>query len=300
MQERAHAICHAEGRRHGNDLAHWFQAEKEISPGMRVTFDSNTLDRAVRPERFPKDPRQAEYLKIHDALSRGVIKGYFCETLVIIEGVQKRDRAQVFASTRLRSELQPETVRPGGITSIPINFKVEQQRPPLSPEMVARVRAALGLGFRILGTPRIGLPVIDDPSHTLFAIELDNDALSKRLDRYFDTAAAVEGRGLGITQVQGLAAKFAQRDDATEHWFHSLVRAKNIHEENAAKRACAEWADGDSIAAHVGYGIDLFCSEDKGKSAGGIASVLDAENRAWLTATYGVKFITLTELAAMV
>ena len=66
------------------------------------------------------------------------------------------------------------------------------------------------------------------------------------------------------------------------------------------QRAIAEWADADSIAAHVGYGIDLFCSEDQGKSAGGISLILDAANRAWLTATYGVQFATLTELAAMV
>jgi integrase len=48
------------------------------------------------------------------------------------------------------------------------------------------------------------------------------------------------------------------------------------------------------------YGIDLFCSEDQGKSAGGIPLFWTRQNRAWLTATYGVQFATLTELAAMV
>jgi len=66
---------------------------------MKVTFDTNTLDRAVRPERFPKDPRQPDYRKVHDALRRGSIQGFFCETLVIIEGIQRKQRAATLGST---------------------------------------------------------------------------------------------------------------------------------------------------------------------------------------------------------
>jgi hypothetical protein len=265
---------------------------------MRVTFDTNTLDRAVRPERFPKDPRLTEYRAVHDALADGSVEGFFCETLIIIEGVQKRDRAQVFASTRLRSEIQPETIGRDGIATVPINLKVEQQRPPLPSEVVARVQAALALGFRVLGTPRIGQTRIDDPHNTIYVSESSDDAISARLDRYHKVAVAIEARGLGARQVQDLAMKFVQRDGATEHWFHSLVRAKDVHEENAVMRACAEWADGDSLAAHFGYGNDLFCTEDAGKSAGA-PSILSAENRAWLERDHGVKFVTLTELVAL-
>src|ERR1700686_4730855 len=69
------------------------QPMSERAPGrgkgksMRVMFDSNTLDRAARPERFPKDPRQAEYIKVHDALAAGTLKGYFSETLVTLEAI---------------------------------------------------------------------------------------------------------------------------------------------------------------------------------------------------------------------
>jgi hypothetical protein len=47
----------------------------------RLTFDSNSLDRAVRPERFPKDPHQADYIKVRDALAVARLKGYFSESL---------------------------------------------------------------------------------------------------------------------------------------------------------------------------------------------------------------------------
>ena len=78
-----------------------------------------------------------------------------------------------------------------------------------------------------------------------------------------------------------------------------MRRAQDETERRKVQRAIKEWADADSIAAHVGYGIDLFCSEDMGKSTGGEPSVLDGSNRAWLTATFGIKFVTVAELAAM-
>jgi hypothetical protein len=130
-------------------------------------------------------------------------------------------------------------------------------------------------------------------------LEPDEALLAARLDKFMDAVSAIEARGLGAAQGLALARNFAQRDGVTEHWYRSLQRAKDVHEERAVQRAVAEWADADSIAAHIGYGIDFFCTEDKGNSAGG-AAIFDSTNRAWLTSTYGVKFITLTELAAMI
>jgi hypothetical protein len=70
-------------------------------------------------------------------------------------------------------------------------------------------------------------------------------------------------------------------------------------EQKKINRAVAEWADGDSVAAHYGYGIDLFCSEDFGKNASP-ASVFDDDSRAWLTEVFGIRFVTLGQLADMV
>jgi hypothetical protein len=266
---------------------------------MRVTFDTNTLDKAVRPERHPRDALQADYLKVHEALSRRAIEGFFCETLIIIEGVQKIDRATVLASTRLRSEIKPETVGEDGIVRIPINLTVEQQRPPLPQEISARVRAALALGLRVLGVPRIGQTNIDDADGTIYVNEPDNDARAERINRYVDAATAIESRQVGVSKIRALADKFSKRDQVQENWHYSLVRAKDIHEENEVKRAFAEWADGDSIAAHIGYGLDVFCTGDTAKR-GRVSSVFDTVNRAWLEATYSVRFATLSELAAMI
>lgn len=267
---------------------------------MRVTFDSNTLDRAVRPERSPKDVRQTEYFKVQQGLTSGSIEGFFCETIVTCEGIENNDRTEVLGSTTLTSQREHEQNQ-AGTEAIKLTLKCEMpKRKLLHSEVIARLQAALRVGMKVLGAPRIGGIRIEYPDNVIYFQEVPNSvAQSERLDRFFIAASAIEFRGVGFAQIQSLAAKFAQRAVVTEPWYKSLKRAIDVHEENAVKRAVREWADGDTIAAHIGYGIDFFCTEDAGKSAGS-ASVLDANNRAWLNEHFGVKIITLNELAKIV
>jgi hypothetical protein len=78
-----------------------------------------------------------------------------------------------------------------------------------------------------------------------------------------------------------------------------LNLAQDDHEHKEIQKAVGEWADGDSIAAHIAYGNDFFCTGDEGKSAEG-TSILDSDNRKWLEASYGLQFITLRDLARKV
>jgi hypothetical protein len=64
-------------------------------------------------------------------------------------------------------------------------------------------------------------------------------------------------------------------------------------------KALAEWADGDSIAAHVGYRNDYFCTHDEGMSAGP-SSVFSPKNKTILKSKFGVNFITLLELCDLI
>jgi len=162
------------------------------------------------------------------------------------------------------------------------------------------VQAAISLGMRALGSPpRIGMQRIEDPGHTIYIDEPDEAQLGARLDKSVEVVQEMETRGVGVAQAQRLAEQFARRDNVNESWFRSLGRARDRNEDRAVQRAIAEWADGDSIASHIGYGLDLFCTEDIGNSAGA-SSILDNRNRAWLTSTYGIVFVTLTELATRV
>jgi hypothetical protein len=65
---------------------------------------------------------------------------------------------------------------------------------------------------------------------------------------------------------------------------------------DSIRSAINEWADGEAVAAHAGYGNDLFCTNDHAKNAGQ-CSVFHSNHRAWLQSDYGVEFVTMLELA---
>ena len=101
---------------------------------------------------------------------------------------------------------------------------------------------------------------------------------------------------MGIAQIMKLGADIGASRGPSP-WFRFLDQAADIHRQRAVERAFSEWADGDSIAAHVAYGLDVYCSDDAGKS-NATNSIFDPTNRAWLTKTYGVQFMTFKELAS--
>ena len=267
---------------------------------MRVTFDTNTIEKAASPERCDRDPLHADYVKVHQAVVDGRIEGFFSETIITLEGIQKANRAAVLGSTTMTQSEQitehPETDETVVATTFTVSDPLRQ---PLHSQVAARIAAARALGMRLLKAPRLGGMNINDPNGTIFAAEADEAALDKRLRLYQSVLRQLDTRGVGFVLVKQLAIDFAQRAHVQEPWFKSLNRANGVAEERAVQRAVAEWADGDSIAAHIGYGIDYFCTGDEGKSSGA-ASVFDAASRAWLSATYGARFITMTDLAAMV
>jgi hypothetical protein len=61
---------------------------------MRVTFDSNSWRPVVRPDKHPKDPRNADFVKINNALKHGRIKGFIVDTVATIEGIPRVDRGK--------------------------------------------------------------------------------------------------------------------------------------------------------------------------------------------------------------
>jgi hypothetical protein len=260
---------------------------------MRVTFDTNTFDKAVRPLLYPKDPDNSLFVKIHEAIKRCRIEGFICDSMITLEGIKADDRAKVFGSTSLNSKITPDEVS----SVIRVDLKMEQPlRQPLHPKQAERFAAALDLGIKLIGAPRAGMPRLgnhngDDP----YAVETE-DALSTRISRFHDIAEAIERRGLGSVPAKRLALNFAGRAAPSNPWFKILGTVQDIHESREVARAIAEWADGDSIAAHYGYGNDVFCTGDEAKS--GNISIFDSANRAWLANTYGIRFATLKELAA--
>jgi len=68
------------------------------------------------------------------------------------------------------------------------------------------------------------------------------------------------------------------------------------HEEGNIAKAIAEWADGDSVAAHIAIDGNYFCTRDTAKKAGD-KSIFSINNLKWLEECYDFEIITPEELA---
>lgn len=281
---------------------------------LRVTFDSNILDKVCRPERFPKDPDQPLMQKVHDALQRKEIEGFYSVGMLTIEGIERKDRADVFSRTR--TVMKPEThsvtknndlpqaiqeiVGDADVETVSVELQVEQpNRKALPREVVARLKAAKELGVKVLkGVPRIGAVNITDPTGEYYLSTGKDDELSRWIEKAHEVSRAIESQGVGFSQIKKIGQNISI-DDPKGVWFESLDLAADIHEQRAVERAFSEWADGDAIASHIAYGIDIFCTADIGNSNAS-ASILDSTNREWLSCTYDVQFMNLKELASKI
>jgi hypothetical protein len=264
-----------------------------------VTFDTNTLADVISLEtsQHPSDP--ADAARVRAAIQSGKIQGVFCETLITLEGIKNAGRSAVFGSTSTKAGHRHEFVSGrNGVTYI--DLCVEQTaRRALDQRQADRFLAAFGLGMKLLGAPRIAMVRVDNPDGERYVVETNEAELTRRLQRQYDVTSALEARGLGCAQAQRIALEIQTEVCGDGSFLLYLGLPRNPAEQKKINRAIAEWSDGDSIAAHYGYGIDLFCSQDFGKNASG-ASILDDNNRKWLSGAYGIRLVTLAELADMV
>jgi len=267
---------------------------------LRVTFDTGALNDVVSPETSQRGASgTTNGTKVRAAIKAGKIQGMFCEVLITLEGITNADRSAVFGSTAVNATYRHKNAPDGsGVTYI--NSRVEQPgRRPLDRRQADRFLGAFALGMKLLGAPRLGMIRVDDPNGDRYADDPSETDLSNRLDSYYQVTEAIEARGLGCAQAQLIAQGIKARIGGYRSFVECLGYPQDSTEQKKINRAIAEWADGDSVAAHYGYGIDLFCSEDSGKSASS-PSVLDPNNRKWLSENFAIRFVTLAELADLV
>jgi hypothetical protein len=211
--------------------------------------------------------------------------------MVTLEGVRRKERQEVLGRTRPVSRSSSI-----GRHKINIEVGIEHYRPPLDPVLLEKIEFIEAIGMRALRGPTrmCGFRAKDDQVRFFEPYESVLE-LAKCMDRVNELAAAIGERGIGYAIPVRLGLQLLGPDEAAKPtlWFEGLRRATG---RKRVARAISEWADADSVAAHYGYGIDLFCTEDRGRNARG-ASVLDETNRAWLSKEYGIQFVSLSELA---
>lgn len=251
---------------------------------LRVTFDSNVWQAAVIPSLASRTDLFADFNTIHEALRAKLIQGFISETVGTLEAIRNAGRKAYFTSIKPKVNMQVASAsRRGRALNIEVGT-THDQHPGLHKVLEERLEVALALGLRLMRAPWMAIPVPAVMlSLSVFADEIDVPTSAARDNRWGDVVQTIEQRGVGSALLRSLQEKAGGR-------------VGGIKDKDFA-RAVAEWADGDSVASHIAYGNDFFCTQDQGKSAGG-SSVFDPSNREWLAITYKVRFATVGELAS--
>jgi hypothetical protein len=71
------------------------------------------------------------------------------------------------------------------------------------------------------------------------------------------------------------------------HDYNNIKKSGIGISERQYANAVAEWADGESLSAHYAYGCDVFCTNDRGKSAGS-GSIFHLNNLPKLKEHFGI------------
>jgi len=239
----------------------------------RISFDSNAWEKVFTAG-------DQTFAPIRAALSAGDIQGFICEASFRIEAIMKRQRDSYFAEPGFRVAFNG-VVEQDGQSYLHITMGPDDALHPGLPAVQAeRLCHAFATGVRLMrGQNWMGLPgVLETRDPSLFVRE-DEETCHHREYRQIEVSAEIDGRGVGNAAFEA-AGGWAGAGKATDR--------KRFY------RACAEWSDGELAAAHVAYGNDILCTDDR--AAAGGSSIFDPTNRRWLAEWFGVEFMTLQSL----
>lgn len=262
---------------------------------IKVTFDTNTLAGVVDPDQAAGDAEHSAYQAVHSAVKAGQIRGFFSEALVTLDAIGRKAKAEVLGAARIVSETS--STGPNQIT-----IKVGPRWKPiiLNPQILARLETALALGMRaLIGPRRFGdTLVVRGFGEEFYEPYPCGEAFGAAVNATNAFDATVVARGLGRACVIQLSKSFSERDGAAGEWWpQGLERTRSAAERKKVRQAVNEWADGEALAAHVGYRNDLFCTRDHGSDLKE-RSLLHPVHHAWLAESYGITFVKVSELAA--
>lgn len=246
---------------------------------MKVTFDSNAWETVFAAEEF----LPAASVRLRAAMDGGLIEGFISEAAFRIEAIQKKSRPVDFAEPHVTTTgwSLPTPPEPNLVPLLSLG-PANAKHPGLPPQQLQKLKCAAEHGVRVIRALNwMGLPVPAQLSQVLDYVADSGDVRALREQRQINAFDSIRKRGVGKAAFDG-AGGWSRPPQEPE-------KAKAFSE------ACAEWADGELVAAHIGYRNDVICTNDFGRSAGD--SVFNSQNRAWLTETYGVRFTTIEELA---
>ena len=252
---------------------------------MKVTFDSNVWRVVSSPDKFPKESALSDFRKIREAIVSGRVIPYICETVFTLEAIKRANRKEFFSVPNSKTKVITSEVNGGAVVSFSVGPD-KSVHPGNNAYLNMHLQDALKIGFNIVKFPRIGGVQNPDIEQHLYK----HEELGTYLEKIFEVGKIIEERGAGFAQIKKIGEAYANI------WFDGLQKAPS-NEDGLIANAVAEWADGDSVACHIGVGGDYFCTRDLAKKAGE-GSVLAQNNLEWLKSDFGFTIISPEDLSA--
>lgn len=272
---------------------------------MKVLFDTNTWQLVLEPGRFPKNENYSYAQKIHDAVKTGIIEPFICETVVTLEAIPKGQRS-AYLEKRSRDVVKFHELESKDNRTISMRVEIggdTEAHPGMKPILKDKLKAAFEFGFKHIPVSRIGTARPSDFSEfdryrARFEYKTEAE-FHERNNKQGEVSRAIEVQGYGREPLKLIAQRIQDRMGwKNRPWYEGLNRPRDVQEDKEIDKAFAEWADGDTVAVHVGYGLDIICTQDKAKGANN--SIFGQSGREWLKQQYDVEIQNLKDLSEQV
>jgi len=190
-------------------------------------------------------------------------------------------------------------------------------RAEIDPAAAERIDRYVDVGFRVLHAPRIGLrtfmkiPALSWAPDERFNIDERMERYNTLVDRFAHMGPArLKELGAKSVRFHSLDTSLAQSLPGfpvpeQQMWADGLVaevlKPTLFQSKREAlgviRKLFSDWFDLDSVASHYAYGLDFFCTEDKGRGKGKF-EIFHLDNRVLIRREFGVEIISPNELLA--
>jgi len=241
-----------------------------------VTFDSNVWENIVDES---KRREKEKYGKLYVLIASKSLIPFFFEGIATMESIPRKDRKDYISNYKATTSFQVGDEEPHVIKG--------SESPELTDYLKKNIPKALELGFRFLKFHRIGAVGLNVGDQYLAKDEAYT--LEERIERSFECAKVIESLGAGKSRLHS-------RLNGGNHKgiVHQTDSDKSLSVKQYGKDF-GEWVDGDALAAHYGYGIDFFCTNDLARGFG-TSSIFSSNNLKKLKEKFKIKVVSPSEL----
>jgi hypothetical protein len=256
---------------------------------MRVTFDSNVWRKVASPDNFLKDPLSKDYFALKGFINNGLIKPFLSDTIFTLEAIKRKDRKQFFKI--YKPKVSSEMIQKDGVVQVVGTIAPNPELHPGNNDFLKEhLDDAIKMGFNIIGMPRFGSITNAEIERYYYTLK------GKESEYYYEwiykAGEHIRSLHAGEYWIEQIGLKYSKG------WFVGIGLAPDSENDNIAT-AIAEWADGDSVAAHIAIQGDCFCTLDSAKRAGE-NSIFSPANMLILENDYNFKKVTPTDLVKLI